>query len=277
MGMTKLVRHELRFRTLQVTRVTRLTPRMVRVTFGGSELAGFVTLSPDDHVKVFFPAAGEERPVAPILGPQGIAWPEGAPRPVARDYTPRRYDAAAGELDIDFLLHGGADAAAAAWAACARPGQWVGIAGPRGSHIAKYDADWYLLAGDQSALPSLARRLEDLPAAAQAVALLEVASKEEILSLRLPARAEVIWLPCDEALSSREEAADAISLLEAVVRRREFPEGVYQAWVQGEAGTVRAIYRHLLYERGAERECVHANGYWKRGVANHDHHEPIEA
>jgi NADPH-dependent ferric siderophore reductase len=42
-------------RSSEVARVRRLSPRMVRVTFGGDDLADVASLGPDDHARVFFP------------------------------------------------------------------------------------------------------------------------------------------------------------------------------------------------------------------------------
>lgn len=114
------VRHPLKMRLLQVLRTQLLSPQLLRVTLGGDDLADFTSSSFDDHIKVFFPAPGAERPVLPVVGPDGIVFPEGQPRPQARDYTPRRYDPVARELDIEFVLHG--DGPASTWAAQARPG-----------------------------------------------------------------------------------------------------------------------------------------------------------
>ena len=136
------VRHELKRRSLTVARVERLPPNMVRVALGGEELHGFTSLGFDDHIKVFFPA-----------GQAGGA---------ARDFTPRRHDPAAGELWIDFFLHAGGPAAA--WASQAAAGQTLQIGGPKGSAIIDPDGiDTHVLIGDESALPAIGRRLEELP------------------------------------------------------------------------------------------------------------------
>ncbi|MDE2375613.1 MAG: siderophore-interacting protein, partial [Hyphomicrobiales bacterium] len=118
--VARRVRHEVKRRMLQVREVRPLTPKMRRVVLGGDDLTGFVSAAHDDHVKLFFPQPGQDKPVLPTLTPNGPVYPEGAPRPVARDYTPRCYDAAANTLTIDFVLHG--EGPAASWAAQARPG-----------------------------------------------------------------------------------------------------------------------------------------------------------
>ena len=82
-----------------------------------------------------------------------------------RDYTPRRYDLDTLELDIDFVLHG--DGPASTWAEQAKPGQFLHIGGPRGSMIVPDIFDSYLLIGDETALPAIARRLEGLAAESQ--------------------------------------------------------------------------------------------------------------
>lgn len=70
------VRHTLKFRLLQVLRVHAVTPHLLRVTLGGTDLADFESSSFDDHVKVFFPAPGTERPTLPTLGANGPSFPK---------------------------------------------------------------------------------------------------------------------------------------------------------------------------------------------------------
>ena len=114
------LRHQLRLRLAQVTSVEAISPRMRRIALGGEELKGFASAAADDHVKLFFPDRGQDRPVLPSLGPNGPVFSDGAARPVMRDFTPRRFDPNAGELMIEFVLHG--HGPASAWAEQARPG-----------------------------------------------------------------------------------------------------------------------------------------------------------
>nr|WP_308418574.1 siderophore-interacting protein [Chitinimonas arctica] len=82
------VRHALKFRLLRVSHTHRVTPGLLRVTLQGDELSDFVSDSFDDHIKVFFPAPGEQLPTLPEAGPNGPVFSEHKPRSVARDYTP---------------------------------------------------------------------------------------------------------------------------------------------------------------------------------------------
>lgn len=81
----------------------------------------------------------------------------------------------AGELTIEFALHG--DGPAANWAAKAVPGSHLVVAGPRGSFVIPKDYDWHLLVGDETALPAVARRLEELPASTRAIVVLQASMR----------------------------------------------------------------------------------------------------
>jgi NADPH-dependent ferric siderophore reductase len=233
------VRHELKRRDVQVLRAEVLSPHCRSITFGGESLADFVSASFDDHVKLFLDRGDLE--------------------PVRRDYTPRRFDAAARELTLEFALHG--DGPAARWAAQAAPGQRATIGGPRGSFIIPADYDWHLLAGDESALPAIARRLEELPAGARVTVLLQVPDAADRRVLRSAAQVDLRWV------------SDADELIRHV-RALALPPGEGYAWCAGEAGAMAALRRVLVEEKGHDRHAVRAAAYWKRGATAH--HENLE-
>jgi NADPH-dependent ferric siderophore reductase len=253
--VARRVRHELKLRLLEVQRVESVTPKMVRVTLGGEALAGFVSAAYDDHVKVFLPDPGQERPVLPVPGMP----PAAGPRPTARDFTPRRFDAAASQLQIDFALHG--HGPAASWAAQARAGQFLGVGGPRGSFIVPDNFDWYLLVGDETALPAIGRRLEELGRSTRALVVAEVADAAEQQAWRSDAPMDVIWVHRGAA-----EPGSALGL-QAAVAKLTLPHGDGYSWVAGESAVAKAIRHDLLAERGLKREWVKAAAYWKRGAS----------
>ncbi|HYH12130.1 MAG TPA: siderophore-interacting protein, partial [Thermomicrobiales bacterium] len=193
---------------------------------------------------------------------------DGQPRPVTRDYTPRRFDAKSRMLVIDFVVHGAG--VASDWAERAEPGMQLGIAGPRGSIIVDDDFDWYLAVGDETALPSIARRLEEAPASQRIVAVIEVENVTEEQEIETAADSSVYWVHRNGA------PAGSTSLLFEALRELPLPEGEGFTWVEGEATTVRDIRRYLLNERGFDREHCRFSGHWKLGVVNHDHHAPID-
>ena len=239
-------------RLLQVRRSARITPRLVRVTLVGDELAGFGGEGPDRRIKMFFPVPGQDRPAVPRASTGGPVWPPGEPRPTIRTYTVRRYDASAGELDVDFVLHEG-HGPAAAWAREARPGHWVGVSEPGGRYVPDPDAAFHLVIGDETALPAVATVLEALPAGVPAVAYLEVADAAE--EQVLPGDARVHWVHRGDAPAGEP--------LTAAVRAAELPPGGGQAWLAGESMCVRDLRRHLLDDRGLDRRRVYATGYWR--------------
>lgn len=261
------IRMEAKLRRLTVQRVQRIASNMVRLSLAGEELAGFTSHGFDDHVKIFVPAAAGVPLVLPVLGADGPSYPEGAAKPAMRDYTPRRYDAEAGVLDVDFVIHEAGPATA--WAAQAKPGDVIGVGGPRGSMVIPTQFDWHLLVGDDTAIPAIGRRLEELPAATRALAIVEVDGKHDRQSFDSAAEIQVIWVHRDGA-----EAGAAERLLEAL-RSATFPQGDYFAWAAAEATVAKAIRNHLVDERGANRQWVKAAGYWRRGAQGV--HEPIQS
>ena len=224
---------------------------MVRVTLGGDELAGFGGNGPDRRIKMFFPGPGQDRPAVPRATSGGPVWPAGETRPAIRTYTVRRFDALAGELDIDFVLHEG-HGPAAAWARDAQPGSWVGVSEPGGRYVPDPGADFHVVIGDESALPAVATVLEALPAGAQASAFIEVADAGE--EQRLPG-ATVHWV-------HRGPRVAGVPLVDAV-RGAPFPPGRGQAWLAGESAAVKDLRQHLLNDRGFDRRLVYATGYWR--------------
>lgn len=262
----QVVEHEFRFRLLDVLRTEWLTPRMVRVTLGGDALHGFRSDAPDDGMRLFFPPDASDPAWLPTVAGAKLVFP--GERPPGREYTPRRFDPLAGELAFDFVVHG--DGPASAWAASASPGQPLGFSGPRKSRTVVGNVDWYLLAGDESGLPSIARRLEELPDGTRAIAVIEVEDASEEQPIETRADLELIWLHRATATT------DVSDLLANALRAITFPSGEVFAWAAGEASSMRATRRHLFQERDIPETRSRITGYWKRAIANYDHHLPLD-
>jgi NADPH-dependent ferric siderophore reductase len=241
------VRHDLQRRHGTVNRVEALGPGFVRVQLVGEALRSFVSLSFDDHVKVFLP---------PLAGAAVGAGP------VMRDFTPRAFNVEAGTLDLEFALHG--HGPASRWAAEARVGDALDIGGPRGSMIIPTDFDWHLLAGDESALPAMARRLEELPEGVAVTALISTRDTADRRALSSRATLTVHWL---DGLRPHvlAEAAQSWSV----------PSGEGFAWAACEANEAAALRQVLVGSLGLHKRRVRVSAYWKQG---HDaHHASLEA
>ena len=254
------LRHEVVLRTLEVLRVERLTPRMQRVTLGGAGLRGFHSAAPDDHVKLFFPNR-DGALVLPTPGANGLEYPEGREPSPMRDYTPRRHDAARGELVVDFVLHG--DGPASNWAAQAAPGQRIGAGGPRGSFVVAGDFDRYVLVGDETALPAIGRWLEELPVGTHASVLIELPEAADRQPLHTRADVDIRWLQRDG-----EPAAHSRRLERAL---HELPDiaGDSYHWIAAESFRARAM-RQWLEQRGVPKDWIRATGYWKAAADGDD-------
>jgi NADPH-dependent ferric siderophore reductase len=251
------------FRTATVTRVKWLTPHMARVTFGGDELAGLTPHGPAEHIKLFLPRPGQERPVMPEWGPNGPVVAEGQERPLSRTYTPRRWDETARELDVDILVHG--EGPGSSWATEAKPGDIAVITGPGGPYRLDPEAERFLVAGDESALPAIGTILEALPDGAMAQVFIEIANRDEEIGLSSAADIDLTWLH----RGSEPEIGRplAMALAGAAI------DAGTRIWVGCEAGIMREVRRQLLFERGIERAAMHSHGYWKLGEANHPDHD----
>ncbi len=240
--------------TAQVVRTERLTPHMQRVVLGGEGLAGFAADTCTDHyVKLLFGAAGVTYPEPFDLERIRAEFPR-EQWPVTRTYTVRAWDPGQRELTLDFVIHGD-EGLAGPWALRARPGDTVRFMGPGGAYAPDLEADWHLLAGDESALPAIARALETLPAGARAHAFIEVSGPEE--EQKIDTGVPVVWL-------HRGDRPVGEALLEAV-RGLEFPEGRPHAFVHGEASFVKELRRLLRVERQIPREDLSISGYWRLG------------
>ena len=227
------LRHETLRRTLTVLSTRRVSPTMLRLRLGGEELAGFVSASPGDHFKLFVP--------------------DGAGGTVMRDYTPRRHDAVEGWLDIDFALHDAGPATL--WALSANPGDRAEIGGPRGSQVIGGPIAAWVLIGDETALPSIARRIEELPAGTPVTSSVAVPDPADEQAIKTDAAHRPHWV-------HRTDPCDTEGLL-AAFRAIDLPPQSF-VWIAAEAGIARKL-RGAALSRGVASEWMRAAGYWAAG------------
>ncbi|MCU1438658.1 MAG: siderophore-interacting protein [Naasia sp.] len=299
------VRNRPSYRPYRVTvsRVHRLSPSFVRVTFAGPDLVDFGTDGFDQRVKVLLPLHGlgygdfgVDDPEVLASGDWYARWralPESERNPI-RTYTIRAVRPAEREVDVDFVCHG-ETGPASAWACSARAGDEIVLVGPDGqSPDSSVGIEWnpgtartLLLAGDETAVPAVSAILGALPAGTAAHAILEIPTADDRLELELPAGVTVDWLPRGTAAhGTRLDPAVRGWLaehLDAVARvaeefadidvdatllwetPAESPTGELYAWLAGEAAVIKGLRRFLVRECGLDRRQVAFMGYWRDG------------
>jgi NADPH-dependent ferric siderophore reductase len=236
---TTYVRHELVQRNLRVRSTTRLTPGLLRIVLAGEALAGFISLAPDDHVKAFFPAADGD--------------------PERRDYTVRRFDPVEGTLTLEFALH--PEGPGTRWAQSAAPGAPLTVGGPKKSRIIAPDYDWWLLIGDECALPAMGRRIEETAAGIRVISLAAVPGPEHELGFTTAGELQALWV------HRPAEAADDPAPLLAALARLPLPPGDGFVWIAGETRMVKAVAAHMTDVAGHPAAAMKASGYWVKGQA----------
>lgn len=233
-----------------VLRTTRITPRMVRITVRHESLATFPGGGGDQHVVLYFYDPDVELPEPLTLAAARTRL--GQVRPAMRSYTVRRFNREAGELDLDFVLHG--SGVAATWAERARPGDDLILVGPSPAYLPDPEVPRHVLVGDESALPAVAALLAEVPGA---TAVLEVADAAEEQDLP----GDVRWLHRDGT------PAGTPDLLLAAVRAAGPFDRDTAVWAAGERTVMHAVRGYLLGECGLDRRQVRTTMYWRHGQA----------
>lgn len=261
-------------RDLHVARVEEITPRYRRIVLTGEVLANgypFVHFACNDHVKVYFPDPETGQVVAyHEVGDDEWEVDKETGEPIRRDYTPRAWDPETRELTLDFVVH--EHGIAGVWARDARPGDPLVVMGPRANWLLPENYSHYLAVGDETALPAISRLIEEAPQGTQVTALIEIAdvAEEQSLTPAAGVSLDLRWVHRDTA-----PVGDGhVRGLEITVRAVELPEdpGDLYVFAAGEAGAMKPIRRYLRHEVGLPKRQLSVDGYWKAGMADHDHH-----
>jgi NADPH-dependent ferric siderophore reductase len=247
-------------RVLTVKHVEAISPHLVRIVAEGEAIATIPeSTQTDRYSKMLFAPKGSSlvppydlAALRETLAPQEL--------PTQRTYTLRRVDREAGEVWIDFVVHGDTGVAGP-WAADARPGDTIVLAGIGGGYEPDPAADRHLLAGDEAAIPAIASALEAMPADAQGIAVLEVDGPADEIALTAPVGIELVWVHRAGA-----EPGTSTVLLDAL-RALPAPVGDTQVFVHGERGAMKALRPLLLEQWGIPRSRLSLSAYWAHGRA----------
>lgn len=227
-----------------VTRLLRVSPHLVRVTFRSEDFDVLGTAGLDQRIKLVLPRAdgslcdiGQRDAETIHAGTWYARWrdlPEDERNPF-RTYTVRAARPEQRELDVDMVLHEPADGVegpAAAWLRRAQVGDEVVVVGPDARAAdPTVGCDWrpgrarhLLLVGDETAAPAICSIVEQLPRGVTAQALIEVATGDDILTLVPRGRSQVAWL-------ARDAGCETAQGFHAVAPHGELLTQAVRAWV----------------------------------------------
>lgn len=249
-------------RDLEVRGAYDVTPLMRRLVLTGDQLGAFQrdgyqvesfrTENADDHVKLVLLDPDDPSIAAPVQHDGQVEWTPGS-LGRGRDYTPRRYDAEARLLELDFGRHRGG--LASEWVERVKPGGRILVAGPSGTTMLPEGIDWFFLVGDESALPAILRRIEELPAGTPVTAVVSVASASEKQAVDHD-NLDITWVCRD---------TDGPDPLMTVIEAARWRDGQVYAWGGGETGAMRPIRRWFTRDKGVPARYSDISGYWRAG------------
>jgi NADPH-dependent ferric siderophore reductase len=217
----------------EVVSVAPLSPSLLRLVLGGDDLARYpATGVPDESVALYVPVDGET---------------------VARNYTVRAVDEAAGQLVVDVVAHEGG--VAAGWVAAARPGDGLRLSRPRSWYRPPAGTRRQLLAADLTGLPALARILEERVGDIATQVVVEVVDEGDLAALP-----DVPGVRVDAVVGAGNGAAPSV-LAERVAAWRCAGDGY--VWFAGEAGQSRRIRKTVRGGWGWPADRLDAIGYWR--------------
>ena len=231
---------ELKRRELTITAKEFVTPKMIRITVSGDDLADFPSMAPDDHLKLMIN--------------------NGTDKPDMRDYTPRYIDNKSRVLVVDFAIHEAGPATQ--WAINAEIGDKMRIGGPRGSSQLTEAFDWKLLIGDETALPAMGRWVEESSTDHTLLTLGIVTGKSEEQHWQTNANHAAYWV---HRPSSDDTNAHAVI---EQLRTLELPSGKGFIWIAAEAKAAREIKAFVLQHFAHPPQFVKSSGYWVKGQAD---------
>ncbi|USD23215.1 siderophore-interacting protein [Microbulbifer variabilis] len=231
---------EKRTRELVVLRSTKVSEHMLRITLGGEGLESFPCDQESAYIKLVFPQGEGERPLM-------------------RSYTIRHQRQA--EIDIDFALHEH-EGPASNWAANAQPGDSILIGGPGPKKLVNPEADWFLLAGDMTALPAISVNLAQLPDESSGYAVIEVSSESDVQPLKHPKNLQLYWVvnsfPTGELLLPKIQALPWLP-------------GQAAIWAACEFSSMRQLRKFFKHDKEIPKTHIYISSYWKLGDSDEGH------
>lgn len=241
---------------LTIKSKTFLSPHYISVVLEGEDLKNFKDADIGDNNKLLIPAKGSKTVIIPEKKAPDSPKPD-EKAAIMRTYTLRKLDLKNQEMTIDFVAHGD-EGPASSWAISAKIGDQLGVIMKKKDKKILQPADWYLFAGDHTALPVISVLLESMQEDACGEVLIEVYGPEDVIELKHPAGVNVIWL--------FNQTPGLHSSLPEVFRWAKIPvQGTRFIFVAAESQAILEIQTVLRENPKLKRNEWKAYSYWKLG------------
>ncbi len=238
--------------TLQDRRI--IFPGMIRLTLNAERIA---SLLDGLHVKLMRPPKGYiDDPEWPRVADNGVTvWPNGESELHVRYYTLRDVRPEKNEVDIDVVQHAGG--MIADWAEHANIGDQIGLMGPAGEPSLPNTDGPVLLAGDETALPAIARILEAAPAPMDGTVLIAFPEQADPYFYLPDTAMNVISVPSDQFKTKCTEITKELVASDLAYT---------YAWFGGEAQTANEMRRLFKSDLKLGKGDQLSVAYWQEGA-----------
>ncbi len=243
-----------------------ITPHYIRLTLANPEVQDFVNTTIGVNNKIFIAPQGcstiEFGNLDPIT--KKLVHSDPSKGAIVRTYTHRGIDLEKNQIIIDFVAHG-SDSPASNFAINAPLGAELGVAMGVLKKELYPEKQWYLLAGDATAIPVLGAILESLPVDVKANVILEVQDQQDIQKLTYQCNAEIQWI-INPTPGVNSQLLDKVT---QVVENLQQTDSKF-AYIASEMQSVKSIREYLRKEKQWSSDELYAYSYWKYGKAETD-------
>lgn len=220
-----------------------------------------VSVQPDDihkfckdgiHFRIVYPKhRGVEAQWPYINEARRTIWPMGEKELMKPIYTIRTIDLNAGSFDFDIFLH--EDGPTATWGHEVEIGEEVGLLGPAGGWMPQ--AEDMILAGDETALPAIARILENLPEQTRGAVFVSLENPQGQVDLNVPQNMSLQWI--------HRPVGDHDLLFELVKDAAQPSEAERYIWFAAKKSVAKKARDHFTKNLGYNNKNSYIAGYWQ--------------
>lgn len=241
---------------LTVKSKTYLSPHYISIVLEGEDLKNFQAAEIGDNNKILVPPNGSKEVIFPEKGATANGLTDHSTA-IMRTYTLRDLDLNKQEMTIEFVAHGD-EGPASSWAISAEKGDPLGVLMKKKEKKIFQSADWYLLAGDHTALPVISVMIASMQEHANGEVFIEVQNSDDIIELKHPANVKLNWL--------YNPTPGTASQLPELIRKIEIPDhGTRFLFAATESQAIVEIQKVWRNHPTLKREEWKAYSYWKKG------------